>query len=348
MDGESDGGNSEGRSVHLDSDRDPLGVLESTSLVVEQARWVAIDRKSVRDAAATLAQRSAPLPAWPADLHPAGRNESETANLTLVLDALNFCFWSIPGSDKPRWRVHYNGQTYDGYWALAVALRRAVERGVPLADAGYLSRIDEADVAGILSGESGGEAIPLLRARFEHLREVGQVLERRWNGTFLTPIRHAAGSAPDLVRQVIDALPSFDDTAIYRGRQVRFYKRAQILVADLFGAFGGRGPGFFHDMETLTAFADYKVPQVLRRFGVLEYDPRLAGGIQRYELLDPGSDPEVEIRAATVWGVELIRQELAARGRDVPAYEIDWLLWDAGQSLPARTEPYHRTLTVYY
>lgn len=334
--------------MQFDSRRDPLGVLESTRPVVEQARWVAINHEMVREAAATLAQRHTPLPEWPAELHPVGRSQTETATLILVLDTLNFCFWSIPGSGKPRWRVHYNGQTYDGYWALAVALRRAVERGIPLADADYLAEVDEGDIAVILAGEPGCEQIPLPRARLDHLRETGQILRTRWNGTFLNPIRTASGSAPELVRLVVESLPSFNDVATYHGRQVRLYKRAQILVADLYGAFGGRGPGAFHDMETLTAFADYKVPQVLRRFGILEYEPELARAIQGYELLDPGSEPEVEIRAATIWGVELIRQELAARGRNVPAYEIDWMLWDAGQNLPARTEPYHRTLTVYY
>jgi hypothetical protein len=74
----------------------------------------------------------------------------------------------------------------------------------------------------------------------------------------------------------------------------------------------------------------------------------LAERIARRELLLAGSDEEIEIRAATIWGVELLRRALAARGRDVTASEIDWLLWQAGQQLPAGTEPYHRTLTIFY
>ncbi|MGH6912311.1 MAG: queuosine salvage family protein, partial [Geminicoccales bacterium] len=60
----------------------------------------------------------------------------------LVLDALNFCFWPLPGSAGPRWSVTYRGVTHNGYLALAAALRRAVERGVPLADQEYLSSLD--------------------------------------------------------------------------------------------------------------------------------------------------------------------------------------------------------------
>lgn len=37
--------------------------------------------------------------------------------------------------------------------------------------------------------------------------------------------------------------------------QVFFYKRAQIFIGDLYGAFGGQGLGHFHDIGQLTMFA---------------------------------------------------------------------------------------------
>ena len=40
--------------------------------------------------------------------------------------------------------------------------------------------------------------------------------------------------------------------------QVFLYKRAQIFAGDLFGAFGGRGLGAFHDIDQITMFADYR------------------------------------------------------------------------------------------
>lgn len=36
------------------------------------------------------------------------------------------------------------------------------------------------------------------------------------------------------------------------------HKRAQIFVADVWGAFGGAGPGAFRDIARLTTFADYR------------------------------------------------------------------------------------------
>lgn len=334
--------------LELDFSRDPLRVLESTLPIVEQSRSVLIDREQVQRAAALLQEMPAPESDWDRILHPMSDEPARLANLVLVVDALNFCFWSLPSARQPRWQVTYQGVTYDGYTALSVALRRAVEAGYPLWDGDQLGTITEAEVAELLAGDPGTEPIPLLHARMTHLREVGVALAERWEGSFLHAIRAARGSAPRLVAEVLRALPSFRDVARLGQREARFYKRAQILVADVHGAFAGRGPGAFHDLDTLTAFADYKVPQVLRQLGVISYVPELAGKIARYELIPPESEEEIEIRAATVWAVELLRQELARRGRTMPAYAIDWALWHAGQSLPPETDPYHRTLTVYY
>ena len=43
-----------------------------------------------------------------------------------------------------------------------------------------------------------------------------------------------------LVRQIAKDFTGFRDEAIYDGEQVFFYKRAQILVADLYGALDER------------------------------------------------------------------------------------------------------------
>jgi len=326
---------------------DPLGVLLSTGMVVDTARLVTIDDDRVAEVADQLATTETPASSW-ADRHPVGRDDAETANLVLVLDALNFCFWQIPNSGRRRWSVTYQGTTYNGYWALAAALRRSLENGIPLADANFLAALTEPEMAEILASDEGCDPILLMHARMEHLREVGQALLRRWNGSFHFAIDSAGGSAPTLIEMVLHSLPSFRDVVRYNNQAVRFYKRAQILVADLHHAFGGRGLGAFHDLETLTAFADYKVPQVLRQFGILRYTPELEQQIVNHRLIAPDTPEEIEIRSATVWAVEYLRRALEERGVSLASYEIDARLWHLGQSLPGDVEPYHRTLTVYY
>lgn len=86
------------------------------------------------------------------------------------------------------------------------------------------------------------------------------------------------------------------------------YKRAQIFAADLWGAFKGQGYGEFKDVESLTMFADYIVPSVLRQLGVLTYTPSLSGMIESNTEFHSGSEEEVELRACTVHAVEEIRE----------------------------------------
>jgi hypothetical protein len=234
---------------------------------------------------------------------------------------------------------------YDGYWALAAALRRAIEQGEPLWDAAYVAGITADRLARLLGGEG---TVPLLAERAANLREVGQGLLARFGGRFSQAIEQAGQSAAALVRLVARHFPSFNDVANYRGREVRFYKRAQLLATDLAGAFHGRDLGEFHDLDQLTAFADYKLPQVLRYYGALVYSPALAARIDRREELPAGSPEEIEIRAATVWAVEELGHRLAAAGQPMPAWQIDWALWNLGQELPSDAPPYHRTRTIFY
>lgn len=319
---------------------DALGVLATTRLVVDQAEHVRIDLDAVARTAEAFSQQDWRPPDWD-PVHHWHDDPARTANYLLVLDALNFCFWD----DEPRWRVIVDGERLDGYWALAAALTRAMRAGIPLDDAGYLAQITRDDLAEIFRGEG---MIPLLDERVHNLREVGRVLHARYDGQFAKAIVAAGRSAVRLVELVVDAFPSFRDTARYRGHEVRFYKRAQILVGDIHGTFGGDGLGAFDDLFELTAFADYKVPQVLHQLGILTYTPALRERLAARDVLPAGSPEEIEIRAATVWGVEELRRAMVARGKPVDAYALDWMLWQAGQQLPPDTLPYHRTRTIYY
>ncbi len=273
-------------------------------------------------------------PHWWDDDHP-----ERTATYVLVLDALNFSFWG-----EPRWRVQWQGQTFDGYWGLAAALRRALDAGTPVYDPVYLA--SRADATRLLAGLDG-TSIPLLSQRQAALREIGKGILERCAGSFVRCIEQAGGDAGGIVHLVVDRFPSFRDVAAYEGREIPLYKRAQILVSDLWGACEGRGLGRIHNLDALTAFADYKVPQVLHGLGVLVYSASLTRLLLAQELLPSGDPREVEIRAATVQAVESIRDALASRGSPLRAFEVDWYLWTLGQGQPSPL-PYHRTRCVAY
>jgi hypothetical protein len=331
---------------------DELGVLSSTRWVVEQAKHVQINRDHVRDACAAFLKRYKPATeaTWYERFHFYDGTE-RTVNWLLVLDALNFCFWAEKG--QPRWRIDYHGEVLDGYWAEAAALTRAVEEGIALWDAGYLSTMSREDLAYIFRGVQAAdgaaeEMIPLFEQRLEHVHEVGRVLLERYDGQFAHAVNQAEGSAVKLTLLLVQDFSSFRDVAGYAGREVHFFKRAQICVADLHGAFSGRRWGTFSDLDKLTIFADYKLPQVLRHYGLLEYQHSLAERVDKQELLAAGGEAEVELRAATIWACELLRREMSdVAGRVITAVEIDQLLWYLGQNA-SDMRPYHRTRTIYY
>jgi len=61
-------------------------------------------------------------------------------------------------------------------------------------------------------------------------------------------------------------------------------------------------------MGNVTAFADYKLPQVLQHVGILQYSPSLEHKVDNGIFLEAGSPEELEIRENTIWAVELIKR----------------------------------------
>jgi len=327
-------------------DHDPLGILSSTRTVVQQSEHVWVNPEYVEQLSKQWLLEDAGNvstypPLWDDPYHFHDGTE-RTANWLLVLDALNFCFW--PEKGQSRWSIEYRGEALNGYWAEAAALKRAVEEGIPLWDAKTLSTIGSETVAYIFRGSG---IIPLFEQRVAHAREVGHVLLERYDGQFVHAIEQAESSAIKLVDLLVRDFPSFRDIATYHAHSVKFFKRAQICVADLHNAFGGQQWGTFADLEQLTIFADYKLPQVLRHYHVLEYDSTLAQRIDNQEMLPAESEEEVEIRAATIWACELLGQTMQQHGYTMTAAKIDQRLWWMGQQL-AEMQPYHRTRTIYY
>ncbi|MBU6429453.1 MAG: hypothetical protein KGR26_10610, partial [Cyanobacteria bacterium REEB65] len=256
---------------------------ESCRAVMERARHVRLDTEAIDRLARRIQTGDIPpAAAWDSRLNFQGDPE-RVANYVLALDALNFCFWASRG--QTRWRITFEGQTYDGYWALTASLTRALLGGFDLTDAAVMAAVTPADLWRVFAGD--GE-IPLLTDRVNNLREAGAVLGECYGGRASKLIRSCDRSAEALVERVVAEFPSFDDRADYHGREVRFFKRAQILVVDLAGALAGSDLGVFTDLDSLTAFADYKVPQVLREVDVLQYEPALAAAIARQDELPAG------------------------------------------------------------
>jgi hypothetical protein len=319
-----------------------FAVLESTERVAKASRAVKINRETLIASVTGMIEGGLKVPAWDSSHHFFDGGERTVAYF-LVLDSINFCFWPAPG--RERWEIEYGPRRVSGYNALASALKKAVNHGIPVTRAQYLAGLSLDGLKGILGGRGD---LQLMEERLGILRELGGVLLDQYGGEARALVEAAGKSAVRLAGLLAESLSSFRDWAEYGGEEVFFLKRAQILAADLHGAFGGRGWGEFRDMDRITAFADYKVPQVLRHLGILVYAPDLARKVDQGVPLAAGGQEEVEIRANTIQAVEMIRQEMGRRGEERMAFEIDWMLWNLGQGDRFRERPYHRTVSIYY
>jgi len=317
-------------------------VIDTARKVAELSSHVCINKEALVSFSRRLLEDRTEVPDWNRRYHFDGRGRDRVFYL-LVLDSLNFCFWPAPG--KGKWEIDCKSEKLSGYYALATALKKALESGIPFTRADYLAELSLGKLKQILGGR--GE-LQLLQDRVKILNELGQLLLEDYGGEVTRLVESAGMSAVKLVRLLVEKLSSFQDVAQYLGHTVFFYKRAQIFAADLHGAFNGREWGSFNDIDSLTAFADYKLPQVLRHVGILRYAQALAQKVDQRMLLTPGSPDEVEIRANTIWAVELMRQELEQTGARLRAFEIDWILWNMGQDLAFMARPYHRTVSIYY
>ncbi len=93
-------------------------------------------------------------------------------------------------------------------------------------------------------------------------------------------------------------------------------------MADIWGAFKGLDLGEFKDIASITMFADYVVPAVLRHWGILTCSPTLATVLDTSQELTPGSEEEVEIRACSITAVEWLREYLTARSGKQVKYSL--------------------------
>lgn len=225
---------------------DPCALVRATSeWVVAQPSAVTIDDGAVTALADALdIDELYTLKAFDADLHLCNPPDSPelTCAYLLVVDTLNFCFWPDAAA----------GGAELQYADLAGGVKRAVLRDPTCISAPALAAITEEGVQRLVGWR---RPLPLAAERARLLREAGAALVAGYGGSAAALVRAAGGSAVQLVRLLTTDMPGFRDQAVYAGRQVFFYKRAQIFAGDLYGAFGGQGLGAFRDVAQLTMFA---------------------------------------------------------------------------------------------
>ncbi|KAF8322636.1 hypothetical protein DL93DRAFT_1037867 [Clavulina sp. PMI_390] len=300
-----------------------------------------------------------------------------------LISSLNFSFWSERDESsrfsvtwRESWDQNSAPRRWTGYWSLVAALDRALEAGIPITDPAFYSspeQCPDSTIGGVFRSASS-ETIALLSDRIKIMREVGNILVSQYEGSFQVFLarfqeKHSGnGTALELVEAVLATFPSFRDELVVRGRKVCFWKRAQILVAEVWAAFYPLSdliphPILPHGVDQLTMFADYRVPHLLEQMGTIEYSEELQDALMRNQLLAPGSELEISIRAASILAVERIKADLLQLQADEPrsaqirinSVLIDFWLWDLAkwmgnshENLTALGLPHHRTRSICF
>ncbi len=310
-------------------------VLSSTKRVVKRSSLVRIDRKKLKDFARKL--KKVRIPKFKKEYYP--ENPIDTIQFLFIVDSLNFSFF--PDKRKKKWKVSFSSKKISGSFGLVLSLKKYLDY---ILNSYYLKNVSEKELEKIFNGYG---KITLIKERKRILNEVGRILIEKFDSQVINLLKKANHSAESLIEILVKNFPCFRDICEYKGRKVYFLKKAQLFVADLFRYFDGKTWGYFKDIDKLTAFADYRLPQLLYTFGVIKYADRLHSLIKSKNEIKHCSIQEIEIRANTIWTVEYLKEELIKLGRKINSFEIDWILWNMSKKVKLKI-PHHRTRTIYY
>jgi hypothetical protein len=322
-------------------------VLDSVLPVVEGSHDVETDLGRLADVASWLAYEELPTPSYflpfPLDL-----SRDEIVDFVLVASSLNFAFTDF--ATRKRWDLILDGRVYADADGLHAALHRALGEGIRVLDGSWLASVSADDLRRVFRG--GTSELQLLDERAAVLRGLGETLVARYDGRFSNVLASSSPALYDDGRGFLEVLardfPRFHDVAEWEGREVRFWKLAQLAVWILEVTLREQGGIGFRDLDRLTAFADYIVPAGMRAMGILRYSGELDRAIAAGQLIEAGSSQEMELRAHTIYAASLLTDrvnELRPPELQVIVPHIDARLW---VPFHKTHRPHHLTRTIYY
>lgn len=336
-----------------------MNVKSSASFISNNSCHVKINQTGIAETAALIASSVREdmfhSTDWLSqDLHPKTK-DTAAVEWCFFIDTINFSFWT---PEERKFIVTYRDRQWTGYFAACACLNRAIDKGIPLTDAKYFATITEKELGEIFVDDNG-QIMPLITERARVLNEAGRTLLQKFAGSFNNCLSLAEKSALKLLQIIVDNFLSYQDKATFEGKTVYFYKRAQILVADVWRCLDSQGPCAFQDIDEISMFADYRVPQIMAYLGVLDYSEELRGRLKRGEVFESGERMEVEIRGCSVHACELIVNEVkriseeSGQTLSIPVNSIivDNFLWCYRRKIAEQVEnfiPYHRIRTIYY
>lgn len=252
-------------------------------------------------------------------------------NFLLVYEAIDFSFWG-----NPKWTINTENGEEDGSIALLYALLKYVKEK----NTTDFSNITKEEFKEILKGNI---EIPLFEERYNIIRNVSKIVKEKMNGNFYTFTKGVTIDT-ELFEIIVKYFPNFKDERIYNNKKIYFYKLAQLLTSDILH-IRERKENIKVDYSHLVGCSDYKIPQVMRGLGILEYSDKLSNIIDNKKEIEVNSEYEIEIRANMLVAIDLIKKELENK---VCAIDINDYIWSQVRNKNIELKPYHLTRNTNY
>ena len=253
---------------------------------------------------------------------------SEIINFLFIYHTVgDYCFWG-----DPKWEVKTEIGTMDGSYAIMYLILNRFK-----SNNDFEISFDE-----FKSLLKGNVTIPLLEDRYQNLVKMNEFIKFK-NQSFYELIKELNIDS-NLFEFIVNNLDYFKDVSNYDGKEILFYKRAQLLTSDILHVREKKENAKV-DYSHLIGCADYKIPQVMRCYGMLEFSDSLCEKVDNKIELSEGSLEEIEIRANTLKVINYIYEKL---NKEYSRMDINDFIWLLGQDKSKMTKPYHRTLTKHY
>lgn len=252
----------------------------------------------------------------------------DIVNFLLVYHTVgDFCFWG-----DPKWEIETDIGKLDGSYAIMYILinQYKKDKNFNMSMLRFSTMLD------------GNVEIPLLGDRYDFLMEMNRYL-KKIKGDFYDEIKDLVKDI-DLLEYIVRKFYYFKDIREYNEEWIYFYKRAQLITSDILHV-RKIVEGIEVDYSNLLGCADYKLPQVMRCMGMIEFSDKLELIVDNKIQLEEDSEMEIEIRAVTLEVIDYIYKKLDGK---VCRMDINDYIWLLGQDKSKINKPYHRTLTTTY
>lgn len=256
-------------------------------------------------------------------------------NFLLIYDSIDFSFWG-----NPKWTINVNGKDLDGGIALLHCIFNMFDGRDSLDVYQQLENITLEEFKEILKGNVD---IPLLEERYSIVTGIAKIVNKKMNGSFYDYIENM-NTDQEIFNTILNNFSSFGDTRTYEGQTIYFYKLAQLLTSDILHVIEIKEQKEV-DYSCLLGCADYKIPQVMQGFGILEYDTELSSLLETKTEIEENSEYEVEIRASMIVVINYIWEQI---DKSIDRIDINDFIWSKGQDKTKKYKPYHLTRTKSY